>query len=205
MTQTPAGWYPDETGQRRWWDGNQWTEHVDPGTPGAAAGQPAAQPGAAQGYGDPAAGAPGQQPMGQWPPTAYLDGAPSDFQGAVRDAIANLTEFRGRASRSSYWWFYLAQILIVLPVYVIFLIASAASDALGALLGLVLIVAYIVLLLANIAVGIRRLHDTNRSAWWLLIGLIPCGGFVLLVFFLLEGTQGPNDFNIRPDGSGRVA
>jgi uncharacterized membrane protein YhaH (DUF805 family) len=49
------------------------------------------------------------------------------------------------------------------------------------------------LIVPSIAVAIRRLHDTNKSGWWLLIGIIPFGGLVLLVFYILEGTAGPND------------
>jgi len=46
-----------------------------------------------------------------------------------------------------------------------------------------------------IALAVRRLHDTDRSGWWLLIGLIPIvGSLVLLVFYILPGTQGQNRF-----------
>ena len=54
-------------------------------------------------------------------------------------------------------------------------------------------------LIPGLAVGFRRLHDTNRSAWWTLIALIPLiGGIVLLVFYCLAGTQGPNRFGSAP-------
>jgi uncharacterized membrane protein YhaH (DUF805 family) len=54
-------------------------------------------------------------------------------------------------------------------------------------------------LLPSLGVAVRRLHDTNRSGWWLLIGLIPIiGGIVLLVFFVLEGTRGPNNHGPDP-------
>ncbi len=54
-------------------------------------------------------------------------------------------------------------------------------------------------LLPSLAVAVRRLHDTDRSGWWLLIGLIPLvGGIVLLVFFVLEGTRGPNRHGADP-------
>ncbi|MDG4768408.1 DUF805 domain-containing protein [Solwaraspora sp. WMMD406] len=55
------------------------------------------------------------------------------------------------------------------------------------------------LLLPSLAVGVRRLHDTDRSGWWLLIALIPIvGAIVLLVFFVLDGTHGPNRFGPDP-------
>ncbi len=52
----------------------------------------------------------------------------------------------------------------------------------------------IAVIIPSIAVAIRRLHDTNKSGWLLLIGLIPFGGFIILiVFYAMEGTNGPND------------
>ena len=60
------------------------------------------------------------------------------------------------------------------------------------------------LLIPSLAVSIRRLHDTNRSGWWILIGLIPfLGALVLIVFYLLDGTPGPNKYG--PDPKGRVS
>ena len=49
------------------------------------------------------------------------------------------------------------------------------------------------LIVPSVALAIRRLHDTNKSGWWLLIAFIPFGGIVLMVFYILEGTNGPND------------
>ena len=51
----------------------------------------------------------------------------------------------------------------------------------------------------SLAVAIRRLHDTDRSGWWLLIGLVPIvGAFILLYFYVIEGTRGPNRFGPDP-------
>ena len=55
------------------------------------------------------------------------------------------------------------------------------------------------LIVPNIAVSVRRLHDTDRSGWWMLIVLVPLiGGITLLVFFVLEGTRGDNRFGSDP-------
>ncbi len=65
---------------------------------------------------------------------------------------------------------------------------------------IVLYIAYgLGLIVPSIAVAIRRLHDTDKSGWWLLIGLIPFGGIVLLVFYILEGTNGPNNYGAGPE------
>lgn len=55
------------------------------------------------------------------------------------------------------------------------------------------------ILIPSIAVGVRRLHDTDRSGWWLLIAFVPCiGGIVLLVFAIQEGTNGANEYGEDP-------
>ena len=78
-----------------------------------------------------------------------------------------------------------------LIIQLVFNLLGAASDVfviVGALYGLAV-------LIPSIAVGVRRLHDTDKSGWWLLIGLIPCVGIIILiVFFATEGTRGPNQY-----------
>ena len=55
------------------------------------------------------------------------------------------------------------------------------------------------ILIPHLAVMVRRLHDTDRSGWWLLLGLLPLlGGLVLLIFFIIGGTRGPNRFGPDP-------
>lgn len=104
----------------------------------------------------------------------------------------NYANFNGRASRQEYWMFFLVNILIA------FVLGIADGALFGQqVLGLVYILA---VLLPSLAVGARRLHDTDRSGWWQLIGLIPLvGGVVLLVFFALQGTRGDNRFGEDPN------
>ena len=53
------------------------------------------------------------------------------------------------------------------------------------------------LLIAGITIAVRRLHDSDRRGWWWWIGFVPLvGGIILLVFYLLPGTRGPNRFNV---------
>jgi len=203
----PPGWYDDAQGVRRWWDGLAWTEHVDPayGRPAAGAPQqPFGQPAATQpGYGF---AQPGQaQPASAlpWPPTEYLHGAGSDFAGAFTNAFKHGFVYRGRASRSSFWWFALANALMVIAAYLVVIVAavavggtdSAALDAVGVVLWIAAFAGYVYLWLVGLSLSVRRLHDRDMSGWWYLIGLVPFGGIVLLVFFLLEGTPGPNRYD----------
>jgi uncharacterized membrane protein YhaH (DUF805 family) len=105
--------------------------------------------------------------------------------------LKNYTGFSGRARRTEYWMFALIDGIILVVLY-------ALALAVHALLFLYVIYALAVLL-PSLAVAFRRLHDTGRTAWWLLIGLVPfIGGIVLLVFACLPGTPGPNQYGPDP-------
>ena len=99
--------------------------------------------------------------------------------------LERYTKFDGRAGRAEFWWFVLANFL----VYLVLAILIAISNFF-----VILYLGYaIAVIVPSIAVAIRRLHDTNKSGWWLLLALTGIGGIVLLVFYILEGTNGPND------------
>jgi uncharacterized membrane protein YhaH (DUF805 family) len=94
--------------------------------------------------------------------------------------------FGGRAVRSEYWFFILFQFLVVVALSIVDLVVGT---------GVLSSIASLALLLPTLAVGARRLHDTDKSGWWLLIGLIPLiGAIVLIVFFCQEGTPGANRY-----------
>ncbi|MDQ7988484.1 MAG: DUF805 domain-containing protein [Candidatus Dactylopiibacterium sp.] len=103
--------------------------------------------------------------------------------------------FGGRARRLEYWMFVFINLLAVLVLgFIEGLIGLRFGDT-GVLSGLYCLA----VMLPGLAVGARRLHDTDRSAWWLLIGLVPgVGLLVLLVFFALDGTEGRNRFGPDP-------
>lgn len=102
-------------------------------------------------------------------------------------------EFRGRSSRAEYWWSYL-MILLVLTV------GALLSSVLGEFALLIVGIFFLFALIPMTALGIRRLHDTNKSAWWLLISIIPFASLLLLVFYCLRGTSGPNKYGEDPYG-----
>jgi uncharacterized membrane protein YhaH (DUF805 family) len=119
------------------------------------------------------------------------------------EPLRKYAEFEGRARRSEYWQFLLFQFLVILAFFILVAIVQGGSYETKPLatvvIGLYCLVA-LGLLIPSLAVYFRRLHDSGRSAWWILLGFIPFGGFVLLVFTLLDGTPGPNAFGPDPKG-----
>lgn len=112
------------------------------------------------------------------------------FVDAVKTCLAKYVDPKGRAGRAEYWWFLLFNVI----VGVVFGIVDAiiGNKVLGYLVDLAL-------LLPNIMVGIRRLHDLDRSGWFLLLGLIPIVGWIILiVWFVQQGKPGPNQYGNPP-------
>jgi uncharacterized membrane protein YhaH (DUF805 family) len=101
--------------------------------------------------------------------------------------LERFAKFDGRAGRAEFWYFVLANVI----VYFALLILAQISG-----LFLVLYFLYgLAMIVPSIAVAIRRLHDTDKTGWLLLVGLIPLVGFIiLLVFYIQEGTAGPNQY-----------
>ena len=114
------------------------------------------------------------------------------------EAYKRTLDFQGRAGRKEYWLFFLAYLIQLVVAMVIDNTVLAAFKIEGGV-GIFYILVVLANLVTALSVGFRRLHDTNRSAWWLLIALIPLiGGVVLLVFYVLPGTPGPNRFGAQP-------
>ena len=107
------------------------------------------------------------------------------------EALKKYAVFSGRARRTEYWMFMLVNVIAGIILGVVDAILGTGG-VLGAIYGLAM-------LIPGIAVGVRRLHDTSRSAWWLLIGLVPLiGAIVLVVFALQDSTPGPNAWGPNP-------
>ncbi|TCL72274.1 DUF805 domain-containing protein [Rhizobium sp. BK251] len=109
------------------------------------------------------------------------------FTEAVGSVFSKYAVFRGRAPRSEFWWFALFNIVLS---FVAGLIDAAFTN------GDVLAIVYsLAVFLPGLAVAVRRLHDIDRSGWWLLIGFIPLAGWVILIYwYIQEGTLGANQF-----------
>lgn len=114
-----------------------------------------------------------------------------DFQTSIRTVLSKYATFTGRATRSEFWWFALFVILVNIATSIIdnLIIGAPVLNTISAL----------GLLLPQLAAGVRRLHDIDRSGWWLLIVLIPLIGWIVLIFFNVQPSQqGANRFGPQP-------
>lgn len=112
------------------------------------------------------------------------------------EVLKRYAVFSGRSRRMEYWMFSLINVLIVIGIAIVDnLLGFISASGLGILGTLYALAVFI----PSLAVAVRRLHDTDRSGWWLLIALIPLIGLiVLLVFFLLDSRPGENRFGANP-------
>lgn len=105
--------------------------------------------------------------------------------------LKKYADFSGRARRTEYWMFLLFNLVIAMLLGVVDYVLGTPG-----IIGMIFALA---ILIPSIAVGVRRLHDTDRSGWWLLIAFIPIiGTIALLVFFLLDSNPGENRFGSSP-------
>ena len=100
--------------------------------------------------------------------------------------------FSGRARRTEYWMFVLCNVIVMLLLGIVDKLIGGDNELISSIYSLAV-------LLPSLAVAARRLHDTDRSAWWLLLGLIPIIGTLVLIYFMVcNGQQGPNRFGDDP-------
>jgi len=122
------------------------------------------------------------------------------FLGALRKYAV----FAGRARRREYWFYALFVVVISVVLTIADMMLGLYDAASG--VGLLSCIFGLAVLIPSLAVGARRLHDTGRSGWWLLIGLIPfIGAIVLIVFFVLDSQPGTNAYGPNPKGVGGAA
>lgn len=108
------------------------------------------------------------------------------FADSIKTCFSKYADFKGRATRSEYWWF----------ILFVFLVGMVSSMIYPMLAG----VFYLATALPTLAAAVRRLHDTDRSGWFVLLGFIPLIGLVLLYFLVLEGKE-PNRFGTASEAS----
>jgi uncharacterized membrane protein YhaH (DUF805 family) len=123
------------------------------------------------------------------------------FQDAVRTCLSKYVDFSGRARRSEYWWFALFDILVGFVAAIIDSILGTGSGSFGVFQALVTLA----LLLPGLAVSVRRLHDTSRSGWWVLIALVPVVGLIVLLIFYVQDSHPDNKYGPSPKAGAQPA
>jgi uncharacterized membrane protein YhaH (DUF805 family) len=120
------------------------------------------------------------------------------------EVLKKYAVFSGRARRKEYWMFFLFNLIITVVLALIDSLMGTFSPQAG--LGLLSGLYSLAVLIPSIAVTVRRLHDTGRSGWWILIGLIPIiGGIVLLIFMVLDSQPGENQYGPNPKATTAIA
>ena len=103
--------------------------------------------------------------------------------------LKKYADFNGRARRKEFWMFFLFNLIAAIILGVI-------DSMIGIpVLGLIYSLG---VLLPSLAVGARRLHDTGKSGWWLLLGLIPLVGLILIIFWVMDSNPGDNQYGPNP-------
>ena len=113
------------------------------------------------------------------------------FTEAVGSGFRKYVVFNGRYSRSEFWWW---ELFVIIGAVV-----SAVADSIIGTYLLLYAIWAIATFLPGLAVTVRRLHDRDKSGWWILIGFIPLiGSIILLIWFVSRGTDGSNRFGEDP-------
>ena len=102
------------------------------------------------------------------------------FTESIQTCLSKYVNFEGRASRPEYWWFALFIVIVGVGL-------SFVSETVSMLF-------YLATLLPSIAAATRRLHDTDRSGWWQLIGIVPIVGWIVIIYFLAQKGKDANRF-----------
>ena len=120
-----------------------------------------------------------------------MDPAIEGHKASIIRTLKRYSDFTGRSGRKEFWTFFVAYLVVAIALSVV----EGALHLGGVLSGLF----GLAMLLPNLALSFRRLHDQDKTAWLLLIGLIPLLGFIVLIYFFAQpGTPGPNTYG-EPD------
>jgi uncharacterized membrane protein YhaH (DUF805 family) len=117
--------------------------------------------------------------------------------------LKRYAEFSGRSRRKEYWMFTLYNTVIVTVLYIAGLVTLLRGNIYMVFFGL-LFLYWLGVLVPSLAVAVRRLHDIDKSGWFLLIGFIPVAGIALIVLLALDGTPGDNRYGPNPKAIGQA-
>lgn len=121
-----------------------------------------------------------------------------NFVQAVKSYFIRWNDFKGRSSRSEYWWATLFTYLVIILLQVVQVMLVQAESVLALLAMITILVFLLFLTIASFAVMVRRIHDVNRSGWWFLIYFTIIGIFVLLYWYVQKGDEADNRYGSDP-------
>jgi uncharacterized membrane protein YhaH (DUF805 family) len=121
-----------------------------------------------------------------------FDTLKTNVEQAIKIGLSKFADFFGRSSRPEYWY-------LMLPIIILMIVTNFLDSLLLGGMPALSLIAALATLIPSLSAGARRLHDTNRSGWWLLVALVPIVGvFVVLYFCAQPGSEGPNNFGPKP-------
>jgi uncharacterized membrane protein YhaH (DUF805 family) len=121
------------------------------------------------------------------------------FQDAIRAGFRNYVTFSGRASRSEYWYWVLFGFLVAVVSGILDYAIFPYSET-----GPLQSITSLLLFLPGLAISVRRLHDIDRTGWWVLITLTVIGIILLLIWACIRGTAGVNRYGPDPLADERI-
>ncbi len=115
------------------------------------------------------------------------------------EAFRKYAVFSGRARRSEYWYFTLFSMIAIAILRTLDQSSGRYNDETHS--GTLESIYGLIVLIPTLSLGVRRLHDTGRSGWWLLINLVPVAGWIInLIFDLQDSQPGSNQYGASPKG-----
>ena len=120
---------------------------------------------------------------------------------AVENCFSKFATFKGRATRSEYWWFFLAVTLFSYLVQIVVGITTFKDQTAGLFASIFMFIFFCILSIPQISAASRRLHDTGRSGWWLLISFTLIGLIPLTIWLAKEGSSNENQYGPPPSNS----
>jgi uncharacterized membrane protein YhaH (DUF805 family) len=114
--------------------------------------------------------------------------------------LKNYAKFSGRARRKEFWMFFLFYYIFLMAVtLLVALLSSIFKNTPAETISIIImVIVFIGLFIPFLSISVRRLHDTNKTGFWLFLYLIPYAGIALLIFYCLDSTPGDNEYGPNP-------
>jgi uncharacterized membrane protein YhaH (DUF805 family) len=121
-----------------------------------------------------------------------------NFLNAVKSYFVRWNDFKTRSSRSDYWWATLFSVLVSLALELLHVASASNPPALILTISILVLIFLIFMMIASLALAVRRLHDFDKSGWWYLLVFTIIGIIPLTIWFCSKGTEGENRFGENP-------